>query len=61
MRAVSSKTSKVSQLQRIFYETSALLPAMAKLIFFENGSVTEYLGDGVLGLFTRERYGDVVS
>ncbi|QSV45295.1 hypothetical protein [Geobacter benzoatilyticus] len=51
MCAISSKNAKISQLQRIFYETSALLPAMAKLIMFEDGSVTEYLGDGVLGLF----------
>jgi class 3 adenylate cyclase len=43
--------AKVSQLQRIFYETSALLPALAMTIKFEEGSVTEYLGDGVLALF----------
>lgn len=49
MTAISS--SKVSQLQRVFYETSALLPALAKVIYNNDGSVTEYLGDGVLGLF----------
>lgn len=43
--------AKVSQLQRVFYETSALLPALAMTIKFEEGSVTEYLGDGVLALF----------
>lgn len=40
-----------SPLRRIFLETSALLPAIEKTINFENGEVTEYLGDGVLGFF----------
>lgn len=51
LHAISHKTSSVSQLQRVFYETSALLPSLAKTIAFEGGKVTEYLGDGVLGLF----------
>ncbi|MFA6286000.1 MAG: hypothetical protein WC661_01350 [Opitutaceae bacterium] len=42
--------AKVSQLQRIYYETAALIPALSKSIIYENGKVTEYLGDGVLGL-----------
>lgn len=37
--------------QRIYYETSALLPAISKTVSFENGFVTEYLGDGALILF----------
>lgn len=41
----------ISRLQRVYYETSALLPALAKTIDFEHGQVTEYLGDGVLALF----------
>lgn len=46
------KNSKgVTQLQRVFYETSALLPVEALVIEKGGGSVTEYLGDGVLGLF----------
>lgn len=49
--AISAKTSKVSQLQRVYYETSALLPALALTVKFQNGNVTEYLGDGVLALF----------
>lgn len=49
--AISEKTAKVSQLQRVYYETSALLPALALTIKFKNGNVTEYLGDGVLALF----------
>lgn len=43
--------AKVSELQRVYYETSALLPALAKTIEYNNGSVTEYLGDGLLALF----------
>ncbi|MBH0050676.1 hypothetical protein [Pseudoalteromonas sp. SWYJZ19] len=51
MCEISAKNSKVSRLQRVFYETSALLPALALTINFNNGKVTEYLGDGVLALF----------
>ncbi|WP_394230552.1 hypothetical protein [Shewanella colwelliana] len=50
-QAISGRTAKVSQLERVYYETSALLPALAKTIQFGEGSVTEYLGDGVLGFF----------
>jgi class 3 adenylate cyclase len=49
--AISEKTAKVSQLQRVYYETSALLPALAMTIKLKEGNVTEYLGDGVLALF----------
>ncbi|PML45822.1 hypothetical protein BCT76_16325 [Vibrio tasmaniensis] len=41
----------VSELQRVYYETSALLPALDFTISKSDGSVTEYLGDGVLALF----------
>lgn len=41
-------------IQRVFYETSALLPALEKTINVYNGGVTEYLGDGVLGFFKRD-------
>lgn len=51
MCAISSKTAKISGLQRVYFETSALLPAIAKTIKFKSGSVTEYLGDGVLALY----------
>lgn len=37
--------------QRIYYETSALLPAISKTVSFNDGFVTEYLGDGALILF----------
>lgn len=44
--------ARVTNLQRVYYETSALLPAIAQTIEFYDGSVTEYLGDGVLALFS---------
>ncbi|WP_238212493.1 hypothetical protein [Caballeronia novacaledonica] len=37
--------------QRVYYETSALLPAMSLTSSFSQGVVTEYLGDGALILF----------
>lgn len=48
---ISPKKSSASGLERVFYETSALLPACAKAVQFFGGNVTEYLGDGVLALF----------
>jgi len=48
---ISEKKADVSMLQRVYYETCALLPATAKVITYGKGSVTEYLGDGVLALF----------
>lgn len=49
--AISEKTSDVSLLQRVYYETSALLPALEMTLSFNDGAVTEYLGDGLLALF----------
>ncbi|MFM5537017.1 hypothetical protein ACET8U_06745 [Aeromonas veronii] len=49
--AISDKKAKVSGLQRVYYETSALLPSLGFIVSEENGSVTEYLGDGALALF----------
>lgn len=46
-----TKTKIMHPLKRIFLETSALLPAMEKVINIQGGSVTEYLGDGILGFF----------
>jgi class 3 adenylate cyclase len=43
--------SKASELERVFYETSALLPALERTIQYKMGAVTEYLGDGLLALF----------
>ncbi|HDR9047282.1 TPA: hypothetical protein QDA94_001486 [Burkholderia vietnamiensis] len=46
------KNAKVNGLQRVYYETSALLPAFAVTCGFKDGMVTEYLGDGGLVLFS---------
>ncbi|WP_438397008.1 hypothetical protein [Caballeronia sp. DA-9] len=43
--------ASVNGLQRVYYETSALLPAMAVTCGLQEGMVTEYLGDGGLVLF----------
>ena len=51
LQEISPKKAKVSRLQRVYFETSALLPALNKTIEYNNGSVTEYLGDGILALF----------
>ncbi len=40
-----------SGIQRVYYETSTLLPALAQTALLNNGHVTEYLGDGLLILF----------
>jgi class 3 adenylate cyclase len=40
-----------SGIQRLYYETSALLPALTKVVTNHGGSVTEYTGDGVLGFY----------
>jgi hypothetical protein len=44
-------TAKASQLERVFYETAALLPVSAHIVAHFHGHVTEYLGDGLLALF----------
>lgn len=38
-----------SGIQRLYYETSALLPALTKVVTNHDGTVTEYAGDGILG------------
>ena len=42
MNEISQKTSSVTRLERVYYETSALLPAIAQTIKFKNVNVTEY-------------------
>lgn len=44
-------SAKATELERVFYETHALLPALERTIQYEGGAVTEYLGDGILALF----------
>lgn len=51
MCAISKDKAEVTGLQRLFYETSALLPAASLIIERRNGAVTEYLGDGLLAMF----------
>lgn len=51
LNAISQKTADVSELKRVYYETSALLPSLEYLVSIEEGGVTEYLGDGVLAFF----------
>ncbi len=51
LQCAISHPAKVQLLQRVYYETSALLPALQATIAYQDGSVTEYLGDGVLALF----------
>lgn len=43
-----------SGLQRVYYETSALIPALAQTVKLRKGSVTEFLGDGVLAFFPKD-------
>jgi len=42
-------------LHKIYLITSVLLPAIEKIINIHNGSVTEYLGDGLLAFFPVEK------
>jgi len=50
-QAISKDVARVNMMQRVYYEISALLPSMGKIINKYNGAVTEYLGDGLLALF----------
>lgn len=42
---------KVQMLERVFYETAAILPASSQIVSDQRGGVTEYLGDGLLAFF----------
>jgi hypothetical protein len=48
---LQARKNPPSQIERVYYETSGLLPGLAWAISQRGGSVTEYLGDGVLALF----------
>lgn len=56
LNAISEKKTKrrIPGVERIYYETSALLPSLDETIAYHGGRVTEYLGDGVLALFHYE-------
>ena len=51
LKTICSASHIKDGFQRIYYETSALLPAISVVTSFEGGVVTEYLGDGALVLF----------
>ena len=50
-QAISARIARASMMERVFYEVSALLPAMGRIVNEYKGAVTEYLGDGLLALF----------
>lgn len=58
---LSNRQNLDSGIQRVYYETSALLPAMAMAIQYQKGQVTEYLGDGILALFRIEDNAAIIS
>jgi class 3 adenylate cyclase len=41
----------LKNLERVHYETAAILPLCSRIITTNSGSVTEYLGDGLLAFF----------
>ncbi len=51
-QSVSSRIAKVSQLERVFYETTAINICGIEVINKHKGRITEFLGDGYLALFT---------
>ena len=52
MQACADSKPTYTQMKRVYFETAALLPALDQTIQFQEGSVTEYLGDGVMALFS---------
>ncbi len=54
-----ARSTKPSQLQRVFYETTAIYTMGAFCINKNKGGITEYLGDGFLALFQANSGKDV--
>jgi hypothetical protein len=48
---ISERIAKASELQRVYYETTAVNTAGSIIIRHYQGKITEYLGDGFLALF----------
>ena len=48
---ITANSFDLKPLERVLYETTAILPACSRIIANENGGVTEYLGDGLLAFF----------
>ena len=58
-QSISSKVSKASQLERVYYETTAINTCGIELINKYDGGITEFLGDGFLALFPAKEKKDV--
>lgn len=52
--AISARTAKASQLERVLYEMTAINTAGSIIIEDYKGGITEFLGDGFLSLFQAE-------
>jgi len=50
--SISKGGPKIDMLERVHHEMAALLPALEQTVYYQGGSVTEYLGDGILAIFT---------
>lgn len=58
LQAIRNKTG-VSQLQRVLYENTAINTLGLILVNQNNGSITEFLGDGFLAIFKADENKDV--
>lgn len=58
LQAISNKKG-VSQLQRIFYETTAINTIGLITVNENSGTITEFLGDGFLAIYSAENNSDV--
>lgn len=58
IQANSNKTG-VSQLQRVFYETTAINTIGLITVNKNSGTITEFLGDGFLAIYSAENNSDV--
>lgn len=59
LHRISEKITPVTQLQRVYYETTAINACGIKIIRKYNGGITEFLGDGFLALFEAKTKDDV--
>lgn len=50
LQAISEKTARASQLERVLYETTAINTAGILIVEDNRGKITEFLGDGFLAL-----------
>jgi len=58
LQAINNKKG-VSQLQRVFYETTAINTVGLIIINENSGAITEFLGDGFLAIFDAKEKSDV--